>query len=1161
MKDKKSTKEIFPKMKDYQVVSSFLANKGSRRDWNRTAYDLKNCGNNSLILSSTDRIRKMLSFIDRAIWGNAHPDSLGTLGNGANSYFFKPESLDNEINWVVTGLRRYASLLTQFVDIRNQVERNILLGYYDEALAILDSSLKKIGYTVWYYEMRLLIYGYQENFEKCCSLLTAVNQEKKKDKVGFISELLTFLCNRSLGNFSPFEYDSILYSRYKKNRTEFQNDRYNYFLFRLNYYQHYDIDDLSVTLIMESLNSAVDRYVLLLYVLRSYMLQSPESVSVILRFARKLYRLTHDSQLFAFLAIDNIRQLPDAYFDTRFISILDSYYIGDFDNTIRLCLDYMLSKPFCFETVELYCRALIFRHKGFCYIGRQGDSLLNKIAHNVYLVMTENDNDQYIDQLYRLCKHVYGMQIAPGLDLFIRRERNIGRCDKLSLLSQTIFTPQFRELFEEGEDRQRFLEEGLRRMPDSISLKYQLNREKKVVTEDATVIPLIRNIDNASILFDNGKFEESLELWMKILDDNQDITPNAQTAVAYIFRCYLSMGVGYRQQAVHFYIAQYLFNKAFVSKVETIRFMRDIKRSRYEGLKNDIDFLIFVFLNAENYPQKQFVLESYCRYENVKYPSELIDLFANKPSAKVELFFSLLLTEDILYHHYKLKSTIDVLEEKLKIVIFLRKLCHDKKLYDEKYTELMHELIAYRGMKKLDDSKIYVNEDAVLKYELQDISDLYDRFKKQAALVRKDRVCLLVDLNWNDPQSVGETISNAAHYSDNVASEAANQLFDVIRRAFLKSRFGLGTYLSTRIRHGVFEGELRTGLARLNLVYHTSGSSYVPSSYWKHEFSLDESTDNQLNKIIERFSEQIDSLIANFKDNVIQIHVDDNDPAKGCFDYAIPSEEINKRFLEFETMTNDATGFCLQVINYLWEITESRLTTIRKKVHGELRPQIFQYLQQLECSVNAFTSFKELHKELTNNINNAREDLTNKLTKVEHWFFRQETKFEDFFLDDYIQMAFDAVGKYMPNVNHKMSLSLPKTHMRIRSEYSASMFDLLSIFFSNMLQYSRVEPERSFVIKTDIVEGSRQLIHLENRLPESADEEALNRQFKERLGDECSLQKEGGSGLVKAMNIVKYDFGDKTNTFTIEARDGKCVIDILFNLTEMIAFNGKTDAL
>jgi 4-diphosphocytidyl-2C-methyl-D-erythritol kinase len=43
-----------------------------------------------------------------------------------------------------------------------------------------------------------------------------------------------------------------------------------------------------------------------------------------------------------------------------------------------------------------------------------------------------------------------------------------------------------------------------------------------------------------------------------------------------------------------------------------------------------------------------------------------------KSPAKVELFFYILLTDDILYHHYKLKSTMDVLEEKLKIVSFLR---------------------------------------------------------------------------------------------------------------------------------------------------------------------------------------------------------------------------------------------------------------------------------------------------------------------------------------------------------------------------------------------------------------------------------------------------------------------------------------------------------
>lgn len=46
-------------------------------------------------------------------------------------------------------------------------------------------------------------------------------------------------------------------------------------------------------------------------------------------------------------------------------------------------------------------------------------------------------------------------------------------------------------------------------------------------------------------------------------------------------------------------------------------------------------------------------------------------------------------------------------------------------------TELMHEIVAYRGMKKLDDSKIFVNEDAIMKYELCKIDDLYDRFKNR----------------------------------------------------------------------------------------------------------------------------------------------------------------------------------------------------------------------------------------------------------------------------------------------------------------------------------------------------------------------------------------------------------------------------------------------
>ena len=1144
---------VSPRMRNYQVASCFLSAKGGKLDWLRIATQLKNCGNPQLIMSATDDIAHHQGAIDRVIWGNAMPASIKTLGNGANCYFFKPVSLDYELGWVITGLRRYKAQIREFVQIRDAVERHVLLGNYTEAHALLDESLKKVGYTVWYYEMKLVIYGYQDNLNAVLTTLSNVNKEKKNDKVGIVSELLNCLANRSLRNSSAIEYDINLVSRYKRNRNEFQNDRYNYFLFRLNYYQHYDIDDLSVTLIMESLNSAIDRYNLLLYVLRSYLVKEPEHLASVLRFAGKLYRMSGDGQLYPFLAINDVRKMPEAYYSEEFIRILDYYYTGKYEETIAACRNLLQKNPSNFDVVKLYSRALLFLHRGFRNIDDNKDSILNEIAFNVYRVMTEKDNDQYKDTLYKLNKHIYGFQIAAGLDYFIREERNTTRCETLRQLSMTCFDPFFNGIFQDDDTRLEYIETALRRMPHSKALNYQRQRILKEVIEDTSIVSYIRDIDNAKILFANGKYEEALEKWRTILSDNHDITPTAQTAVEYIFRSYLMLGVEYRQQAVRFYIDKYIENKAFVSKIDTHQFLDDIKKQRYEGIRNNIDFLLFIFLNAEKYPQKQFVLERYCKYEGVDYPSELIDILSDKAPAKVELFFSILLTDDILYHHYKLKSTMDVLEEKLKIVSFLRMQFPDNKRYTAIYTELMHELIAYRGMKKLDDSKIYVNEEAVVKYELQGIDELYDRFKKQAALADKGRVYYLVDgLDYSNTEKSVEMIKNAATYSDNVVAEAATQLFDVIRKAFLKSRFGLGTYLSTRIRHGVFEGELRSGLARLNLVYTTEGTTYIPNHVWQREFNLDAKSNDILNKAVIEFSKRIDHLISEFKDTVIQIHVDENDSMRGDFNYEVSTDDICDRFLHIESTASGVEDFCRQVMKYLWEITEQRLEKIRGKVKNELAPSMFALLTDFESSIQSLSTVPELYKQLNSTINKAREELTAKLAKVEKWFYRQATKYDDFLLDNHMQMAMESAVKYVPELNEKgndMSLNI-KLH--IRSEYSASMFDLFTIFFSNMLKYCKKEHAFTFGIIPTVKDRHILHLHLVNDLPNETDEAKLNNIFYERLQDKCRLQKEKGSGLVKAMNILQFEFGDQNNYFTIEAKEGKCHTNIYFNLSEML---------
>lgn len=1145
---------ISPRMKNYQVFSCFLSAKDGKMDWLRVATQLKNCGNPQLVMSSTDEIAKRNHAIDHVIWGNAMSTSINTLGNGANCYFFKPDSLDNEILWVITGLRRYRRQLQEFVGIRDAVERCILLGNYNEAHALLEESIKKVGYTVWYYEMKLVIYGHQDNLSAVLTLLTNVNKAKSQDKCGIISELLNSLANRSLRNSSAIEYDNDLISRYKRNRNEFQNDRYNYFLFRLNYYQHYDIDDLSVTLIMESLNSAVDRYLLLLYVLRSYLIKEPMRLVYILKYARKLYRMVGDNQLFPFLAMEDIEKLPESYFSKDFIAILDCYYTGQYQETINLCRAYLRRDPSYFDVVKLYCRALLSIHKEFQFLDGDRDSILNEIASNVYLLMTEKDNDKYKDNLYKLSKSVYGFRMAASLDFFIREERNSNRCETLRQLSMTCFDPYFVGIFMDEKVRLQYIESALALMPRSKSLNYQHHRVRKEVIEDTSIVPYIRDIDNAKILFDNGKYKEALDKWQMILNENHDIAPTAQNAVEYIFKSYLKLGVEYRQKAVRFYIDKYIENKAFVSKVDTKEFLSDIKRLRYEGIRNNIDFLLFIFLNAEKYPQKQFVLEQYCKYEHVTYPSELIDILSDQSMVKVELFFSILLTSDILYHHYKLKSTMDVLEEKLKIVSFLRMKFPNECRFNSIYTELMHELIAYRGMKKLDDSKIYVNEEAVIKYELQGIDELYNRFKKQAALADQGRVFYLVtSVDYNNKSKSAEMIKNAANYSSNVIAEAATQLFDVIRKAFLKSRFGLGTYLSTRIRHGVFEGELRSGLARLNLVYNTEGITYIPNLMWRRDFNLDSQSFDKLNKCIIDFSRKIDALISNFKDTVIQIHVDENDQMQGDFNYEVSTEDICNRFLLIENQAVDAEDFYRQVMRYLWEMTEQRLETIRWKVKNILAKGMFDLLNEFESSIQSLATIPELYKHLKSTINKAREELTAKLAKVEKWFYRQETKYDDFLLDNHLQMAMESALKYMSELNDKDNALRLDIKLLIRSEYSASMFDLFTIFFSNMLKYcNNKKPEFSFGISPTLKDGHVLHLCLVNDLPDNTDEAKLNQTFKKCLDDKCRLQKERGSGLVKAMNILQYEFGDESNYFTIKAINGQCFTDIYFNLEGML---------
>jgi hypothetical protein len=345
---------------------------------------------------------------------------------------------------------------------------------------------------------------------------------------------------------------------------------------------------------------------------------------------------------------------------------------------------------------------------------------------------------------------------------------------------------------------------------------------------------------------------------------------------------------------------------------------------------------------------------------------------------------------------------------------------------------------------------------------------------------------------------------------------------------------------------------MRSGLEQLGLIFNTSGNTYVPTQQWQSTYNIDPINNTFLNSKLISFSREIDTIINSFKDRVIQIHENEADKLLGDFNYEIPIKEISQKMLELDSKCSNAKELCIAVIDYLWGITENCLCKIRNKVQDELANKYFELLRQLEKDIEPLSALPQLYADLHANINKAREETTARISKVQNWFYKQETKFEDFKLEDHISMAFDSAVKNLPDVSYDLQANIEQTESLIKAEYSPSMFDLLTIFITNILQHGS-KNGCHIVIESRKLDNNTQLIHFENDLEPGTDELNLNKIFKARLAATSSLQKEGGSGLVKAMNIIKYDFSNISNTYTIEARDGKCFIDIKLILDNMLA--------
>jgi hypothetical protein len=1083
------------------------------------------------------------------IYGNSLPKTIEDLGKSDTLY--KPESVENEIKWVLISIRKYSKELALFIILKKEFEKNFLLGDYLKAESVLETVLNETGYSLWYIEAKFLLLEYQNKSEEQKEFLSEINKANKKGMIGTIAHFLSFRTER---NLSAYKYDNDISSIFKINKNKLENDTREYYSFRLNFYENYSKSDYSAIVLFENCNSIIDRYLLLRDILRVLSLDETKREFVYTK-SRYIYRKTNDFNFLPLLYSFNSKTNIKEYYDEKHIRILNLYYSGFYEDVITESQELLLKNPSNFDLIVIHAMSHINLKKGISDITQDSKSLLNHISKKVFeLISSNNIQRDLIYNLYQINKNILSFDIAPSIDYFLKKEQNYRVNRNLKLISINCFDPYFISLYSNDNHANEYLANASKYFPSSISIQHRINYLNNEITDESKISKELFSIDKAKILFNQKKYSESIIEWAAILDSFNHNAPIIQTALKYWFESLINQEL--YNEAIQLYVENYILNSNSVSKISSNELLDILRKSRYKGIKRSIDLPIFVSLNSFDDTEKSFILEQYAKIFSSTKPSELFEKDLDLELSKVELFYNTVCSSETLKHSIYLNTTVELLSERLHIINYLiEKFPTNKKDYQEELNLISNELIIYEGTQKLEESKIYANDQAIINYELNEIEGLFNRYKTIYKLSLKDKKILVITkdsyalLKFDGKEKYDET---EVKYSDSALLEVFHELFDSILDKYLFSKFGIVAYLSTRIRHGVLEGEIRPIFDKFNLILSRIGSSnnYEQSKFWNQShFRLTSTQKEKLHQILSKFSLTVDSLIEKINKEIIQIKKDGKNEI-GLFDYEFEKDELYQLAIDLSAET-DVKIFSQKAIDLIWKRTDTNLAVIREYFSGEAKNQFLEAMNILERELMSEFANTQLPLIYTN-LTECSTIIENKLNKISSWFRRSGSSINDFDIQKVFNIVWNSTEKCYPKVYAECDINLT-VNPTIKSNYYFHFTDLFRIFIDNMFKYGEFKGGKKHFHFSTIIEMDNIMFKFVNDRKNGELDIPLKIKDGKLMIDTTKLIDEHKSGISKAIKIVKFDLGNENNFIRVVTDDpNNFILEAAINVNNLM---------
>lgn len=950
-------------------------------------------------------------FPDRAVleqaYGPAFPPRLAKLFSSSPQY--APAGPLTEVVWAVCRCLQYGTELRAFVTMREKFERSFIRDAKEDCNELLQSVERDFGFSVWLLENRLSTMQTWAGIDEARKLARGYEEELEGNWLGQV--ILRFVSRRIEATGVKDHLRSELNRLLADSANPFVESYLRAKIFEL---PTILTKDVPATLLFEGHAGIIDLYEAVIAVLQSAasddaipdeLLHSLEKPLLV------LFKRTHDCRLLGVLRGLGINSDEIDLGSDRRAALIETYSRGEYPAVVSEAFDYLQQNPEDMAIQVLRLRANMYL--GMPNSGAHG--VLQDVSERLYKLFSFG-SDTYsaafdlLSILDRYYCHSWAQYVRVVVLYELRQEQAVFPPSWLrDIYVRDPYTTPFSAISANGKVKLRIsLDPSLRIGYPNTWVVYDLvMRGKAAATYSLDASREHSYLARHHLAFGDSALALQHFNWLEAntLGESQ-LRAAGGAALA-------NLKLGNLQQAAQSIVSGFVRNPHVPSvlPIEDVAAALNDPKAWPNSLAVPLVFeLCVTYCDDQRLPHLRYAFERFLEVNGIRAPGELAKRAEEFGKDEVVEFLRRVWRPEIMRQTILYQGTREIEEARIKVCQLLAEMDPPHaSTYLEEIKERVKQLEIAKGTTLMEQSKVYVDIEAIRRSLRTRLADSYARYKGASYATGHKPNDILYSITKVLSQNADTTVASLPlllsdlHILDGeLGSEADVQfeaLFSEVTNEFLRGAHGLNAYLSTRIRHGTLANTLRKPVADERLVTsrEEGKTSYVRNLFWKAYPLRDVEHSHQWEEILDAldvFSGEFDAVVEHIKDKLIQIKVihelkDAGENREALFVYR--SSNLERRFVqELDRSAPSMDEFVSQCVDILWEKTDRNLANVQRVLDTEIRERLMLPFTALTNRINSLSAGIQEVGEILNAVGRARTGTQTKLGLVISWFKRSE---------------------------------------------------------------------------------------------------------------------------------------------------------------------------